>query len=143
MASKMKINKSDYHSLNPMAKELHDYWMNFKPKMYKELADRGNLLELVQREGNRLNEMVIELTPQIGLAGAKEVARAEIYDETDEETEEEQEEMTEQDKRNAEMWEAYVQTMEELREMERMEQRRKDEEEYEMWKKSEENAKTK
>ena len=79
--AKMRITKDQYWSLNPMAKELHDYWMNFKPKMYKELADSGNLLDLIQREGDRLNEMVIELTPQIGLAGAKEVARAEIYDE--------------------------------------------------------------
>lgn len=108
--AKMRITKDQYWSLNPMAKELHDYWMNFKPKMYKELADSGNLLDLIQREGDRLNEMVIELTPHIGLAGAKEVARAEIYDET-EETEEDPEEETEQDRWNREMWENHVEMM--------------------------------
>lgn len=79
--AKMRITKEQYWNLNPMAKELHDYWMKFKPKMYKELADSGELLPLILMEGERLDEMVIELTPQIGLAGAKEVARAEIYDE--------------------------------------------------------------
>ena len=79
--AKMRITKEQYWNLNPMAKELHDYWMKFKPKMYKELADSKELLPLILREGERLDEMVIELTPQIGLAGAKEVARAEIYDE--------------------------------------------------------------
>lgn len=108
--AKMRITKDQYWSLNPMARELHDYWMNFKPKMYKELADSGELLPLILREGERLDEMVIELTPQLGLAGAKEVARAEIYDET-EETEEDPEEETEQDRWNREMWENHVEMM--------------------------------
>ena len=76
-----RITTEQYYSLTPIGKELHDYWMNFKPKMYKELADSGKLWPLIKSEGDRLNEMVIELTPQIGLAGAKEMARAEIYDE--------------------------------------------------------------
>ena len=79
--AKMRITKEQYWNLNPMAKELHDYWMRFKPTMYNELADSKELLPLILREGERLNDMVIELTPQLGLAGAKEVARAEIYDE--------------------------------------------------------------
>ena len=108
--AKMRITKDQYWSLNPMTKELHDYWMNFKPKMYKELADSKELLPLILREGERLNDMVIELTPQLGLAGAKEVARAEIYDET-EETEEDPEEETEQDRWNREMWENHVEMM--------------------------------
>ena len=108
--AKMRITKAQYGSLNPMAKELHDYWMRFKPTMYNELADSKELLPLILREGERLNDMVIELTPQLGLAGAKEVARAEIYDET-EETEEDPEEETEQDRWNREMWENYVEMM--------------------------------
>ena len=111
MAAKMGLTKEQYNSLNPMATELHDYWMKFKPKMYKEMVESGVLWDLVQREGNRLNDMVIELTPKIGLAGAKEVARAEIYDETDEPMEEDPDEMTEQDKRNQELWELHCEMM--------------------------------
>ena len=81
MALKTRLTREQYIHLNPMAMELHDYWMNYKPEMYNELADSGKLWPLLKTEGDRLNEMVIELTPQIGLAGAKEMARAEIYDE--------------------------------------------------------------
>ena len=79
--AKTRLTKEQYISLNPMAMELHNYWRDYKPKMYKELADSEKLWPLIKSEGDRLNEMVIELTPQIGLAGAKEMARAEIYDE--------------------------------------------------------------
>ena len=79
--ARVRLTKEQYNSLNPMAMELHEYWRKYKPKMYNELADSGQLWSLIQSEGNRLNEMVIQLTPQIGLAGAKEMARAEIYDE--------------------------------------------------------------
>ena len=81
MAAKVRLTDEQYNRLNPMAMELHEYWRKFKPKMYKELADSGKLWPLIKSEGDRLNEMVIELTPQIGLAGAKEMARAEMYDE--------------------------------------------------------------
>ena len=112
--AKMLITDEQYWSLNPMAKELHDYWMNFKPKMYNELADSGKLSSLIQSEGDRLNEMVIELTPQIGIAGAKEIAREEIYGE-DEPTEEDPEEETEQDRESREMWETYCELSDLLR----------------------------
>lgn len=81
MSKKMRITKQEYARLNPMATELHDYWMNYKPEMYKRLADSGELLPLIQREGDRLNEMVIENLQALGIAGAMELARAEIYDE--------------------------------------------------------------
>lgn len=41
----------------------------------------GTLLPLLISEGERLSDLVTELTPQIGLAGAEEMARSEIYDE--------------------------------------------------------------
>ena len=80
--AKMLITMEQYHSLSPMGVELHRYWMNFKPEMYKEMAQAGTLWEVLQSEDNRLFEMVCELM-QNGLAEdqAKEVARAEIYDE--------------------------------------------------------------
>lgn len=118
MAGKMRVTKEQYYSLNPMAKELHDYWMNFKTEMYNTLADSGKLWPLLKSEGDRLDEMVIELTPQIGLAGAKEIAREEIYDQTEEETEEEDpDEETEQDRQHREMWETYCEMRQLLDEM--------------------------
>ncbi|MGN0651504.1 MAG: hypothetical protein ACI4KN_00755 [Gemmiger sp.] len=81
MAARNALTAEQYNSLNPMALELHEYWRKYKPQMYKEMVQEGVLYDLVTREGDRLNEMVIQLTPTLGLAGAKEVARAEIYDE--------------------------------------------------------------
>lgn len=76
-----RITNDQYCSLNPMAKELHDYWMKFKPEMYNELANSGKLWSLLQTEGNRLDQIVIDNLQTLGEAGAKELARAEIYDE--------------------------------------------------------------
>ena len=78
--AKMLITKEQYHSMSPMGVELHDYWMKWKPEMYKEMAAAGTLWEVLQSEDQRLDEMVISLIHS-GLAvdQAKEVARAEIY----------------------------------------------------------------
>lgn len=80
--AKMLITKEQYHSMSPMGVELHDYWMKWKPEMYQEMAAAGTLWEVLQSEDRRLDEMVIDLIHS-GLAvdQAKEVARAEIYDE--------------------------------------------------------------
>ena len=77
----MLITEKQYLSLTPMGRELHDYWMNYKTKMYRELHQNGTLWELLDSESQRLHQMVIDLMPELGIAGAKEVARAEIYDE--------------------------------------------------------------
>ena len=79
--SKMLITNDQYWSLTLMGRELHDYWMNHKPQMYEELHQNGTLWKILDSESQRLHEMVIELMPTLGIAGAKEVARAEIYDE--------------------------------------------------------------
>lgn len=80
--AKMLITKEQYYSLSPMGVELHDYWMKWKPEMYREMAQAGTLWPTLQSEDNRLDEMVIDLIHS-GLAEdqAKEIARAEIYDE--------------------------------------------------------------
>lgn len=78
---KMLITEDQYWSLTPMGRELHDYWMNHKTQMYQELHKSGTLWELLDSENHRLDEMVIDLMPELGIAGAMEVARAEIYDE--------------------------------------------------------------
>ena len=80
--SKMLITRAQYGSLSPMGRELHDYWMKWKPEMYQEMKAQGTLWEVLQSEDRRLDEMVIDLIHR-GLAEdqAKEVARAEIYGE--------------------------------------------------------------
>lgn len=78
--AKMLITEQQYSSLSPMGVELHQYWMNFKPEMYQEMAEAGTLWPTLESEDNRLFDMVIDLMHN-GLAEdqAKEVARAEIY----------------------------------------------------------------
>ena len=78
--AKMLITKEQYSSLSFIGKEMHDYWMKWKPEMYKEMAEAGTLLEVLQSEDRRLDEMVIDLIHS-GLSEdmAKEIARAEIY----------------------------------------------------------------
>ena len=78
--AKMLITKEQYWKLSPMGVELHDYWMKWKPEMYQQMAEAGTLLEVLQSEDRRLDEMVIDLIHS-GLSEdmAKEIARAEIY----------------------------------------------------------------
>ena len=78
--AKMLITKEQYSNLSPMGVELHRYWMNFKPKMYREMAAAGTLWPTLLSEDRRLDEMVLNLMYS-GLAvdQAVEVARAEIY----------------------------------------------------------------
>ena len=77
---KMLITEEQYNSLTVIGREIHRYWKQFKPEMYKEMAEAGTLLEVLQSEDRRLDEMVIDLIHS-GLAEdqAKEIARAEIY----------------------------------------------------------------
>lgn len=81
--AKMLITQEQYSSLSPMGVELHRYWMNFKPEMYKEMAAAGTLWPTLESEDNRLYEMVANLITVQGMSEdmAKEVARAEIYGE--------------------------------------------------------------
>ena len=108
--AKMLISKEQYSSLSPMGVELHRYWMNFKPQMYKEMAEAGTLWPTLQSEDRRLDEMVIDLMHS-GLAEdqAKEVARAEIYEQTEDETDEIEE--TEADRRSKEMYDLFLEIL--------------------------------
>ena len=78
--AKMLITKSQLSSLSPIGVELHQYWMNFEPKMYREMAEKGTLWPTLESEDNRLFDMICEMM-QNGMSEdmAKEVARAEIY----------------------------------------------------------------
>ena len=71
-----------YYHIGVMGRELHDYWMTQKPEMYREMKAQGTLWTTLESEGMRLDDMIIDLM-QNGMSEdmAKEVARAEIYDE--------------------------------------------------------------
>ena len=102
--AKMLITKQQYSSLSPMGVELHRYWMNFKPKMYQEMAEAGTLWPTLESEDRRLDEMVIDLIHK-GLAEDQ----AEIYEPTEDETDELEE--TEQDRRSQEMYDLFVEIL--------------------------------
>ena len=78
----MLITMEQYDQLSPIGREIHKYWMNHQPKMYKEMAKNGTLWEVLHSEDLRLDEMIIDLM-QNGLAEdqAKEIARAEFIEE--------------------------------------------------------------
>lgn len=71
-----------YYHIGVMGRELHDYWMTQKPELYREMKAQGTLWTTLESEGMRLDDMIIDLM-QNGMSEdmAKEVARAEIYDE--------------------------------------------------------------
>ena len=81
--AKMLISKDQYNSLSFIGREMHDYWMKWKPEMYKEMAEAGTLWPTLQSEDNRLYEMGADLVSVQGMAPdmAMEVVRAEIYGE--------------------------------------------------------------
>ena len=80
--AKRLITKEQYYSLTVIGKEIHDYWMNHKPKMYEEMNREGTLWETLKSEDERLFEMAWELTQQgYRQDEMMEIVRAEIYDE--------------------------------------------------------------
>ena len=66
-------------TLTVMGTELYEYLLNNQPEMYSEMLEDRSLLPYLQKMGEQLDDMVIELM-QNGMdeAGAKEVARAEF-----------------------------------------------------------------
>lgn len=78
-----RITLDEYMWMSQMGKELHDYWWKHKKKMYKELADSGQLLKILKSEDERLDELVLSLIHENGLQvqQAVEIARAQIFDE--------------------------------------------------------------
>ena len=106
--SKMLITEKQYNHLSNIGREIHEYWMKYKPTMYQEMHEAGTLWEIISSEDNRLLEMMCSLITEQGLAEdqAWEIIRAEIY--VDPEEIEEELEETEQDRRSQEMWELFV-----------------------------------
>ena len=66
-------------TLSVMGWELYEYLLNEKPEQYSEMQKDGSLLPYLQRTGEELDNLVIDLM-QNGMdeAGAKELARAEF-----------------------------------------------------------------
>lgn len=80
--AKTLITPEQYDSLTVIGREIHKYWKQFKPEMYKEMHREGTLWEVLQSEDQRLYEMMCEMMQQ-GMREheAMEVVRAQIYDE--------------------------------------------------------------
>lgn len=80
--AKTLITLEQYNSLTVIGREIHKYWKQFKPEMYKEMHQEGTLWEVLQSEDQRLHEMMCEMIQQ-GMREheAMEVVRAQIYDE--------------------------------------------------------------
>ena len=66
-------------TLSVMGRELYEYLLNEKPEQYSKMQKDGSLLPYLQRTGEELDNLVIDLM-QNGMdeAGAKELARAEF-----------------------------------------------------------------
>ena len=81
--SKMLITQAQHSSLTPIGREIHEYWMKWKPEMYKEMHREGTLWETLSSEDKRLDDMMCAMVAEQGLAVdmAMEIIRAEIYDE--------------------------------------------------------------
>ena len=76
-----KITREEYLNLNSLAKELHDYWMNHKKKLYNSMT-KEQLLTILEEEGQRLDDLAADLIQSgMDVPGALEVVRSEIYDE--------------------------------------------------------------
>lgn len=72
---------NQYYLMSPIGKELHDYWMTYKPEMYSQMQKEGTLWEVLMSEDERLDNMVVDLIHSgMSVDGALEVARAEIYE---------------------------------------------------------------
>ena len=72
------LSAAEKQTLTGMGKELYEYLYQFKRETYREMQQDGTLLQYLQSEGERLEEMVVDLM-QNGMdqAGALELTRAE------------------------------------------------------------------
>ena len=76
-----KITREDYLNLNSLAKEIHDYWMKWKPNLYNSMS-KEEMLEYLENEGQRLDDLAADLIQSgMDVPGALEVVRSQIYDE--------------------------------------------------------------
>ena len=53
----MLITQEQYNSLSFVGREIHEYWMKWKPEMYKEMYKAGTLWQILSEEDERLFEM--------------------------------------------------------------------------------------
>ena len=79
--AKMALTHQQYMSLCAEAKELHDYWREWNPKLYEEAAKDGSLYNLVATKGQQMQDEMDELIFQqkLPLNQAREIVWAEIY----------------------------------------------------------------
>ena len=77
------LSFQERQGIGVMGEELYQYLYNFKRDVYWERQQDGTLLPYLQKMGEQLDDMVIDLM-QNGMdeAGAKELARAEFNEDS-------------------------------------------------------------
>lgn len=111
----MLITQEEYDNLSPITKELHDYLLKWKPKKYNELAKENKLLPYLLDEGKKLDKLVEDQLDYLGIAGAKQLAREEIYEDLPEGTDDDPDGTAAHETALHEMWEIFRTEMAELR----------------------------
>lgn len=77
---KMGLTHQQYMSLCAEAKDLHDYWRQWNPKLYKEATKDGSLYRIVATKGQAMQDEIDELMQQgMYLNEAREIVWEEIY----------------------------------------------------------------
>ena len=77
---KMGLTHQQYMNLCAEAKELHDYWRQWNPNLYKEAMKDGSLYKLVATKGQEMQDEIDELMHQgMYLNEAREIVWEEIY----------------------------------------------------------------
>ena len=61
---KSLLTKEQTQELGIMGLDQNDYWRKYLPKMYKSLAESGELFPLLKRRNDRMEEMMQDLMNQ-------------------------------------------------------------------------------
>ena len=78
--AELGLTRQQYMSLCAEAKDLHDYWREWNPNLYREAAKDGSLYNLVATRGQEMQDEIDSLMQQgMNYYEAREVVWAEIY----------------------------------------------------------------
>ena len=78
---KMALTRKQYLSLSAEGQNLHDYWMQWNPKLYREAAKDGSLYRLLLTKGQEMQDEMDELILRQKMQEneAREIVWEEIY----------------------------------------------------------------
>lgn len=78
---KSLLTKEQRLSLSIQGKKLEEFWRTEKPKMYKSLYEEGSLYRILKKQGDRYEEMMIDMIRDgIPPNQAEEVVNYELYE---------------------------------------------------------------